>query len=421
MEIAAHLGHDFSVSVVARSVQANHHAGIDIFEFSNDRFYLCAEAADIIIIQGDALRTHPFLKRCKAALIADLYCPIPLEYHQVSDGLDTDIRTFTSAYLADILREQLAYADHFICASERQRNYWLGALTTAGRINALRWPQANHANVDELISLLPFGLANTPPVLERSALREMFGIPADEFVMVWGGGIYQWFDPLTIIRAIHRLIQTGNRVHLVFIGVKHPNPSIEQHDMCAQALALAKELGLNGSYVHFNFGWIDYKERHNYLLDADIGVSAHYNNPETVFSFRTRMLDYLWCGLPIVATKGDVFGDALAKEQCGISVDYESVDGWTSALNSLIHSPDELKKLREGSRRFAEQFRWETLVSKFSDRCRNLSPSPDRDFIRKNFAASPTSTLLQRLKGAYSRGGIGALLNAIGRRLKING
>jgi hypothetical protein len=37
-------------------------------------------------------------------------------------------------------------------------------------------------------------------------------------------------------------------------------------------------------------------------------VSTHYEHVETTFAFRTRILDYLWAGLPVVATGGDAFG-----------------------------------------------------------------------------------------------------------------
>jgi len=44
------------------------------------------------------------------------------------------------------------------------------------------------------------------------------------------------------------------------------------------------------------------------------------------------MLDYLWCGLPIVATKGDVFADNIQTHQLGLVVDFESVDDWYAAF-----------------------------------------------------------------------------------------
>jgi hypothetical protein len=39
------------------------------------------------------------------------------------------------------------------------------------------------------------------------------------------------------------------------------------------------------------------------LREADIGVSLHREDVETRYSFRTRVLDYLWAGLPIITTE----------------------------------------------------------------------------------------------------------------------
>jgi len=138
---------------------------------------------------------YPRLKGIEGVLIADLYCPVLLEYHQSSDGVVSEVRALRAVFLARLITEQLTFADHFICASEKQRDFWLGGLASVGRINGQRWPEAIHADLDELISLVPFGLPNQPPEKDGPGLRAYFGIPEKEFVAVWGGGIIQWFDP----------------------------------------------------------------------------------------------------------------------------------------------------------------------------------------------------------------------------------
>lgn len=420
VEIAKILARRAKVILSSPKISVENSFPIEIICSDVDQFEAVALSMDIIIFQGDALNRFPFLKKFRGVLISDLYCPISLEYHQVSDGLSIDVRSATIKYLSDSLFEQLVYADHFLCASEKQKEFWLGALTLAGRINAHRWPVASHADLSDLISILPFGLDSTVPVLERKALRSRFKIPESDFVMVWGGGVYQWFDPLTIIKALRRLIDEGAHAHLVFIGVKHPNPGISQHDMCAKAVALADELGILDKFVHFNFGWVDYSDRHNYLLDADIGVSAHFDNPETRYAFRTRMLDYLWCGLPIVATKGDVFGDSLDTEGAGVSVDFEDVEGWVSALKRLMNDPHFLRACREGSFTYAQKFRWDRVTELLVEKCKSLVPSPDRDFIRSEFQRkSIKPSISVRLRHVYAMGGMrslaGVLLRRIGR------
>ncbi|BBL69931.1 glycosyltransferase family 4 protein [Methylogaea oryzae] len=378
IELATTLSSTFDTTVTAPKVDGSLEVPFALVEPSDAEFRKIAAGSDVVIIQGDALARYPFLKQFKGVVIADLYCPIPLEFHQVSDAMPEDARQAHCLHVAGVAAEQLSYADHFLCASERQRDFWLGALAVAGRINGLRWPRASHANINDLISIVPFGLPDAAPERTTRALRRQFDIPDTDFVAIWGGGVYQWFDPLTIIQAVGRLVDEGEPIHLVFLGVKHPNPGIQEHDMCGAALALAERLGLRDRYVHFNLGWTDYEQRQNYFLDADVGVSAHFDNPETRFAFRTRMLDYLWCGLPIITTRGDTFGDVVANEQLGESVDYEDVDGWVSALKRMKRDSQWRAECGQRSQLCAKSYRWSAVTAQLIDLIRRVEPARDR-------------------------------------------
>jgi len=365
-----------------------------------------SKLADFVIFQGDAMEKNPCLKSIKGVLIADLYCPIALEYHQSSVGVVPDVRMQTAVYLARLVSDQLHYADHFICASEKQQDFWLGALAVAGRINGLRWPNASHANIEELVSLVPFGLPDQQPEKDGPGLRARFNIPLEDFVAVWGGGIYQWLDPLTPIRAIHRLIAEGHKVHLVFMGVKHPNPNIHEHDMCTQAVELAKDLGLVNRFVHFNYGWVGYEQRQNFFLEADVGVCAHFDNPETRFAFRTRMLDYLWCGLPIVTTRGDFFSDNVTKHQLGLAVDFESVGDWYVALKKMNDYLDLRISCKQRIATFSHTLTWTTIMHQFMKNIQRGGIAADREVIRRDSSKSSIQLgLVFKLRRAYAVGG----------------
>lgn len=418
IEMARALSTAFDVTVAAPTIDAGLEFPFRLLDPVKGQLKAIASVSHLIIIQGDALIQYPFLKKVKGVLVADLYCPIPLEYHQMTDDVQQGPSLAMGARIARIMAEQVAYADYFLCASEKQRDFWLGPLAVAGRINALRWPRALHTSIDELISVVPFGLPDGEPVKACRALRLRFGIPEDAFVAIWGGGVYQWFDPLTIILAIGQLAEQGISVHLVFMGIKHPNPTIVQHDRCAQAIALADRLGLTGSLVHFNYDWIEYSERQDYFLDADVGVSAHFDNLETRFAFRTRMLDYLWCGLPIISTRGDVFADEIESEDLGVVIDYEDVNGWVEALCRMKRDKDLLMECRRRVRACAHRYRWSVVTKPLIELVHSAVPSKDRVYARKLFRRQRNLThLIQRIRHAYTRGGIALLSHAISRRL----
>jgi len=83
-------------------------------------------------------------------------------------------------------------------------------------------------------------------------------------------------------------------------------------------------------------GWVPYEQRRAWLSEVDVGVSAHFDNLETHFAFRTRLLDYLWAGLPIATTGGDVLGDLVEQEGLGASLPAEDVAAWVAALGTLL-------------------------------------------------------------------------------------
>ena len=118
--------------------------------------------------------------------------------------------------------------------------------------------------------------------------------------------------------------------------------------MAGEAVALAEELGLRDRVVFFNFGWVPYAERGRYLLDADVAVSAHFDDVETRFAFRTRLLDCLWAGPPVVTTRGDSLGDLVVVKAPGSAVDFGDLEGWVDTLERLLDDAplDEAREAR---------------------------------------------------------------------------
>ena len=204
-----------------------------------------------------------------------------------------------------------------------------------------------------------------PGMVPRSACR------------CWGGGVYNWFDPLTLVAAIDRVRREIPSVRLVFMGMKHPNPDVPEMRMAQQARTLAAELGLIGTHVFFNETWVPYAARADVLLDADIGVSCHYDHVETEFSFRTRILDYLWAGLPIVCTDGDSFGRLVRQERLGAAVPPEDVEALTEALLELLRDPRLRQETAERVREVATRFTWSKALEPLARFLRNPRPASD--------------------------------------------
>jgi len=332
--------------------------------------------ADVVIFQGFLLETAPWLKASSKVVIADIYDPMHLEQLEQAKDLGPDGRRTALAVTTHALNEQLRRADYLMCASDKQRDFWLGQMAGQGRISPAVYDE--DASLDNLLGVVPFGIDDAAPVQRRHAIKGgVAGIAPDDKVILWGGGVYNWFDPLTLVRAVDRLKDRHPDVRLYFLGMKHPNPGVPAMTIAFQTQELSRELGLTGTHVFFNEGWVPYDERADYLLDADVGVSTHFHHVETEFSFRTRILDYLWASLPIVATDGDTFGGLIAAHGLGRAVPAQDLDALEEALEAMLYDDEASSAARAAVRAFADRYAWSRVLAPLVEFCRHPRRAAD--------------------------------------------
>ncbi|GAB4279007.1 MAG: glycosyltransferase [Candidatus Promineifilaceae bacterium] len=296
-----------------------------------------AQQADIILLSGFTAYHHPFLKQLPASKIIDLYDPMILENLERFSTRPMAERQGLHQVGVATFNDLFQMGDFFICASEKQRDYWLGALTAANRVN----PAVYDADptLRQLIDLVPFGIPAKPPTPTQPVLKGVRpGIAPTDKVILWGGGLWDWLDPLTVIEAMPDVLTAVPQARLFFLGIRHPNPAVPPSRMAQQAVALAEQMGLRDTAVFFN-DWTPYEERVNYLCEADIGVSLHGDHIETRFAVRTRLMDYLWAELPMVVGGGDVLSDLVRQHGLGVVVAAGDKTAVTDALITLLQNP----------------------------------------------------------------------------------
>ncbi|HUI05104.1 MAG TPA: glycosyltransferase [Acidimicrobiales bacterium] len=361
------------------------------------RFEELERWCDVAVIQGYVLHNVPVMRRSDKRIVFDLYDPVHLEALELTSGIPEPERSFHVGNSVRTLEEQLLRGDFFVCASDKQRDFWLGFLAAAGRVNPRTYE--GDPTLRRLIDVVPFGLPDAPPVHTRPALRGVVeGIGPHDDVVLWGGGVYDWFDPLTLVRAVDALRARRPRVRLFFMGMRHPKPDVAVSPVALATRRLADDLGLTGTHVFFNEGWVPYGERHNVLLEADVGVSLHRDTVETTFSFRTRMLDYLWAGLPVVASAGDSFAELIAAEDTGVVVPPGDVGAVADALDALLADPGRRRRCAARARAVAARFRWSVVSAPLVAYC--AAPRPAGDVPRWPGAPGPGGSGTAGARGA---------------------
>jgi glycosyltransferase involved in cell wall biosynthesis len=293
-----------------------------------------ASDADVVIVSGHQVVEMPFLRDLCVPLVADLWIPLPIEslaWHALSDR-PRQLVAYQDAVRAT--QTVARHADLLLVASERQRAFWLGILAACGRLHPDTY--AADSDLRNLVDIVPVGCPAEPPRPARAIKGVWPGVGLKDRLILWTSGVWNWFDPTTLLRAMPQVVAQHPDVRLAFIGVKHPNEErVPEMEAARQARALSQELGLDGQTVFWG-GWVPYAERGAYLLEADVGVSLHRTGLEPHFAFRARLLDCIWAGLPMVLTTGDVLGEEFERRGLGIRVQPYDVEALACALDAML-------------------------------------------------------------------------------------
>lgn len=328
------------------------HPSLEVKDASLLNLLACIFRADLIIQPGAPLSVLLSIASGKR-LYFDLYDPVIFEYLEKHDATPRARRKTRTMLMLWRIRQwlMLRFGDAFLVANDKQKDLVLGQLSVLGR----------YAKFNSVITL-PFGLPNSRPEKTCSVLRGG-RIKESDLLIVWGGGIWGWFDPFTLLHALARIKRQRDDIKVYFPGVTPPSPEANQMSILDAFLAEAGRLGLLESTVFVNREWTPYERRADYLLEADIGISLHHDTMETRFAFRTRMLDYLWAGLPIIASRGDSWADVIDKKELGLTIPCDDVDALAHAILTLADDPELRRRCAENVRGVAEEYQWDRLVA----------------------------------------------------------
>jgi glycosyltransferase involved in cell wall biosynthesis len=290
-------------------------------------------------------------------LVLDLYDPVQLELLARYGSSPQPEERLHLALVRRRLLALLGRADHVLCASERQRAFWLGWLGAAGRLtpDAL----ADDPQAQRLLALVPFGVAADGEPREARS-EKPFGdlVRAGERPILWWGGLWDWMDPVTAVRAVARLRDGGAPAVLVLPAANRPGAAPMPAARAAEEEARARGLWGPGNGVVQLPQWLPYAERRVVLEGAAVALSCHRPSLEAELAFRTRLLDCLWASLPAVATAGDELSARAEREGWGLAAPAGDAEAVAAALRALLDRQRNTAA-REAAARVRAQYSWD--------------------------------------------------------------
>jgi glycosyltransferase involved in cell wall biosynthesis len=350
--------------------------------------------AQIIVINSALAGEFPQLADLNIPLAIDAYDPILAEWLTATQTKPAEQEADWAAQMQHLTMQYLI-GDFYICASERQRDWLLGLLEANGRINP--WTVRADPSLRRLVDVVPYGLSEQTPKHTKATIRGVWpGISPVDKVILWGGGLWPWLDPLTAVHALAKAWQTRQDLRLIFPGARHPNPAMAQMPTYAEDVRqLATELDLLDKAV-FIGDWIPYRDWPNVLIESDVALSLHYENTlETRWAFRTRVLDYIWAGVPIIATQGDATSDLISKYDLGNLVpEKDAVRVAEAILHTISISKDSFQSNFE---RVRPLLTWENVSKPLFEFCSSPHLAPDKSILAENIGNPYYSYNINRL------------------------
>jgi glycosyltransferase involved in cell wall biosynthesis len=334
-------------------------------------------AADVAVVQGHV--ANDFIAHAhRIPTVIDLYDPFIIENLHYHSTRGTEVYAHDHA----TLMRSLEYGDFFLCASEAQRMFYLGALLAAGRLNPVAFE--SDATLRRLVAIAPFGVQ--PP---RTAVRT-----GGHHVLF--GGIYDWYDPILAIDAIARARNRVQDVTLTF--TTHPNAAITPQGVAAEAMEYVRRQGY-GDFIRFE-PWVAYDRRAEFFDRFAISLLTFRGSIETDLAMRTRIYDFLWGNLPVISSPAPGTDEILERYGAGAVIQSNAADAFADEIVAILSDDATSAAMRRGAGRFVDENQWARVL----DPLRAFCKAPQVDATRATFTTShalppqPRPSILQRVR-----------------------
>ncbi len=268
-------------------------------------------------------------------------------YRMQSDrGLDIQIA---------FMREVLQKGDVFSGCGRAQCHMMIGELAMAGRLNRYTF------GYEFTRPILP----GSPPQAQgglavkndtasgTSTTRDLLiphGIIDSDFVVLWCGGYNTWTDVDTLFRGLEAAMQCNSRLHYVSVGA---NTYTAPDNVYDRFVAMAAASPFRDRY-HM-LGWRPWSEMASYYRESDVGINIDALHYETIFGTRTRLVEMIAGGLPVITSLGAELSYLLRDAGVALAFDVGDWQQLGKNLERMAGDPGLAQTMASAAYRFAQE------------------------------------------------------------------
>lgn len=163
-----------------------------------------------------------------------------------------------------------------------------------------------------------------------------------------------YLGDITIVRGVKTVIESmdivnrsGADIRFV-VGGKFSPPSLKQE--------LESEEGWK--YVNY-VGWVNRDEFKGYVKNSFAGIVTFHPIPNHIEAQPNKLFEYMYAGLPVIASDFPLWRKIVEENKCGILVDPMSHEEIAKAILWLYNNPDEAQRIgQNGYKVVKEKYNW---------------------------------------------------------------
>ncbi len=281
-------------------------------------------------------------------------------------GSDRGLQT-SLAFMRQVLRR----GDLFSVCGTPQRHATVGELAMVGRLN-------RHTFGYEFVRVVlpgapPCDQTPAPPARPRSFLRT-WGVEDGDFVVLWCGGYNTWTDVDTLFAGLEEAMARHPSIRYVSVGAN----TYQGPDNVYQRFLAMVERSPFRERFHM-LGWRPWTEIARFYRESDVGLNIDALHYETLYGTRTRLVEMIGAGLPVVTTLGPELSYLLEAAEAARTFAIGDATALARHLVELATEPGLRDRLAANALRYArEELSFERTTRELRKWVAAPSPAPDR-------------------------------------------
>jgi glycosyltransferase involved in cell wall biosynthesis len=175
-------------------------------------------------------------------------------------------------------------------------------------------------------------------------------VPTDAFVVLWCGGYNVWTDVDTLFQALDEAM--NHDPHIVFVSVGG-GVKLAQNNAYGRFLSMI-ETSVHRHRFHM-LGWRPVQEIPAYYCCADVGINLDALHYETLLGTRTRLVEMMGYGLPVITSLGCELSTIIRDQRLGLTFPIGDAAAFCDRILKLARDPGQRQTLAERAHSFATQ------------------------------------------------------------------